>query len=609
MGITEELTKIIGENDSNQGVSDWLTTGILPLNYAMSGRYDGGFPVGRISEVYGPPSCLAAETYIRYDIRDRETGKRQNHKGGSIERLYERFHKIERKGKGYYQRDSTIESDFFVQSMDDDGFIRLNKVTDVLMNGEKECFRLTTKMGYSIVATADHRFFNGETYVKLQDLAPGDTVFIHNSTQLKYGKSSNVSRRAWMVKHHPVAPDKVVDGKYTYKRIGQSRAIKEAEMNGLSPEEYRERLNSGDIEGLVFLNKGDHVHHLDEDYNNDDPANLVIIGASEHGKLHMIERTDNMRYFVQPYQVVKVESVGVRKVYDIKMSDPFRNYVANKFVVHNCGKTLLATLAMIQTQKKGGIAALFDYEHAFSIDRALGLGLKADTDQWIYKQPRTAEEGFGMIQKMCEMVRRIDPERHVTVVVDSTASMVTEEEMKAGFDGVNMKTRLSLASFMSTGLKLLEGIISRTNVTMIFLNQVRDNPGVMFGDKETTPGGNAQKFYASLRVRLRKSEKVKAESGEVLGEHVHALVIKNKVYRPFVEAKYISSFTEGVDLVQTHIDALNDAGALGKTKGWMKLDGKSYRPTELAALCREDAALYDRLLGMFGSPVEEEATA
>lgn len=263
------------------------------------------------------------------------------------------------------------------------------------------------------------------------------------------------------------------------------------------------------------------------------------------------------------------------------------------------GKTLVATRAMIETQKKGGYAALFDYEHAFSIDRAVTLGLKNDASCWLYKQPTTAEQGFAMIQKLCEIMRNVDPARYLTVVVDSTASMVTKAELEAGFEDSNMKTRLSLASFMSAALKILEGIVSRTNTTMIFLNQVRDNPGVMFGDKETTPGGNAQKFYASLRVRLRKSGQIKDDEKRIIGEQIVAYTVKNKVYRPFVETVYISNFDMGVDLVATHINALAEMGKFGDSKGWLEFGGEKFRESKLIDRCRADEAFYQSILAMF----------
>ncbi len=269
------------------------------------------------------------------------------------------------------------------------------------------------------------------------------------------------------------------------------------------------------------------------------------------------------------------------------------------------GKTLLATMALIETQRRGGIAVLLDYEHAFSITRAEQLGLSSLPESWIYKQPATAEQGFAMIEKIAEIMQKHDPERYITVVVDSIASMVTEAELAAGFEEGNMKTRLSLAVAMSSSLKLLAGIVSRTNITMIFLNQTRDNPGVMFGDKETTPGGKAMKFYASLRVRLRKAGKIKDGDKDVTGEEVVAMTIKNKVFRPFVETKYASSFSEGIDLVSTHLTALQDMGLLGSTKGWVEFRGEKNRLKDLTELCRSDPEAYASLLALFTEPAVE----
>lgn len=273
--------------------------------------------------------------------------------------------------------------------------------------------------------------------------------------------------------------------------------------------------------------------------------------------------------------------------------------ITEVYGAESCGKTLLATMAMIETQRKGGAAVMMDFEHAFSIDRAIQLGLDPVAEKWIYKQPTTAEQGFVMAQKVCEIMNKHAPERHLTIVFDSIASMVTEDELKAGFVDGNMKTRLSLAVCMSSSLKILAGIVSRTNTTLIFLNQVRDNPGVMFGDKETTPGGKAMKFYASLRVRLRKGKKVEGEDGDVTGEQVMAATIKNKVYRPFVDTVYVSSFTEGIDLYETHVGALEEMGRLGTTKGWVEFDGKKMRRKELIAQARADKETYQRLLSMF----------
>jgi recombination protein RecA len=269
------------------------------------------------------------------------------------------------------------------------------------------------------------------------------------------------------------------------------------------------------------------------------------------------------------------------------------------FGAESCGKTLLATMAMIETQRRGGLAMLLDYEHAFSISRAKSLGMSDDREKWIYKQPETAEKGFQILEFVANEVRRQDSERHVTVVVDSVASMVTEADLKAGYEDVNMKSRLSLPVVMSDALKKLAALVNNTNVTLIFLNQTRANVGVLFGDKEKTTGGNALKFYASLRVKLSKIGKIKDDDGAIVGERVVAQVVKNKVFEPFRQCEYEGNFREGVNLYGSHINALQEMGLLGDKKGYVVVDGTSYRRKELEEKSRHDPALYARLLTLF----------
>lgn len=273
------------------------------------------------------------------------------------------------------------------------------------------------------------------------------------------------------------------------------------------------------------------------------------------------------------------------------------------------GKTLLATMAMIETQRKGGIAMFLDHEHAFSVSRAKKLGLDDGKTKWIYKQPMTAEESFIHIEKVANIVRDNDPERFVTVVLDSIASLVTKEELGTEYGDGNMRTRSSLSMVMSESLKKLASVVNKTNITLIFLNQVRDNPGVMFGDKQKTPGGNAMKFYASTRIKLSKGSKVKDKEGTIVGEEVTAEVVKNKVYEPFHTANYHSSFKEGVNLYTSHIAALEEHGVFGSSKGWYEFDGKKHQGIgNFEKHIRETAGAYDKLLDMF-KEIEGKAEA
>ena len=269
------------------------------------------------------------------------------------------------------------------------------------------------------------------------------------------------------------------------------------------------------------------------------------------------------------------------------------------FGASSAGKTLLATMACIETQKRDGLAVFLDHEHAFSLSRAVDIGLDDDRTKWIYKQPTTAEESFHAIEFISKTIRTGYPEKFVTVIVDSVASMVTKSEMDTNYGDENMKTRLSLPVVMSTCLKKLAAVVSKTNITLIFLNQTRDNPGVMFGDKKSTPGGNALKFFASVRISVSKIKKLIDKNKEFIGDMVKATVVKNKVGVPYKTATYQTSQTHGIDLTASHINALSDMGKLGSTKNFVEFEGKKYRKKELGIYLEENPEKEEDLLALF----------
>jgi len=269
----------------------------------------------------------------------------------------------------------------------------------------------------------------------------------------------------------------------------------------------------------------------------------------------------------------------------------------------SCGKTLLATNACIETQKRDGLAIFLDHEHAFSLSRGRKLGLSDDKNLWIYKQPTTAEESFKIIEYVANMIRTEYPDKYVTIIEDSVASMVTEEELNTEYGDENMRTRNSLPMLMSTALKKLSAVVSKTNITLIFLNQTRDNPGVMFGSKEKTPGGNSLKFYASVRIRLSKRGKITidgSKDGEIIGETVKAQTVKNKVYEPFKECDYTTHFKNGINLVISHIDEAVKLGIIEKSGAWYNFEGcKVQGKDKLIATFDSDPALYEAMLANF----------
>jgi recombination protein RecA len=248
-----------------------------------------------------------------------------------------------------------------------------------------------------------------------------------------------------------------------------------------------------------------------------------------------------------------------------------------------------------------------DFEHAFSISRAKQLGLIDDKDKWLYKQPETAEEGFKIIDAIVNAVRKYDIDKHITVVIDSVASMMTKEELEAGYDESNMKTKLSLAALLSASLKKIANLINKANITLLLLNQVRDNPGIMFGDKEKTAGGRAIKFYCSTRIKLSKSGKIKDANDKIIGETIVAQITKNKVYEPFNVCEYISDFVDGINLELTHLKDLKEKGYFGDIKGWYEFGGKKYREKDLLDLMKNDKNFYNEILKLYFSdtPIKE----
>lgn len=319
--------------------------------------------------IYGPGGCIDGGSFVQYQIRYAD-GTRANHKGGTIERLFERFHKLSRSGKGYYARPTTAQCEFYAPSVDEDGRIVQNRVLDVCRTGEKECYRLTTTNGYNIVATAAHRFYDGNKFVALHALTIGMPIALHTGTMEKSVGAPHVERKTFYVKAHPFAPMKYVD-RYAYRALVRSRAVVEANMNSMPLDAYIQRLNADKLDGLQFLSPNIEVHHSDEDALNDTLDNLQCLDKASHAHLHMQVRGGvAARYVTTQDAIASIEPVGIRTTYDLVMAPPFNNYVANKIVVHNSGKTTLA--ASITKSVFGAPAAYLDARGNPEVVRSYG---------------------------------------------------------------------------------------------------------------------------------------------------------------------------------------------------------------------------------------------
>ena len=226
------------------------------------------------------------------------------------------------------------------------------------------------------------------------------------------------------------------------------------------------------------------------------------------------------------------------------------------------GKTTVTLHAIAETQKLGGMAAFIDVEHALDPVYAKLLGV--DIDHLIVSQPDTGEQALEIMETLARS-GAID-----IVVLDSVAAMVTKAEIdgEIGDSFVGVQGRL-----MSAAMRKLTSVISKSNTVAIFINQVREKIGVMYGNPETTPGGRALKFYASVRIEVRKGEKI-VDDGEIIGYTTKCKVVKNKVAPPFKETQFDMIFGEGISRLGEIITMGEELGFIKKSGAWYSYNGE-----------------------------------
>ena len=312
----------------------------------------------------------------------------------------------------------------------------------------------------------------------------------------------------------------------------------------------------------------------------------------DFGKGSIMRRGDEQ---IENVDVIPTGSIGLNAALGVGGYPKGR--IIEIYGPESSGKTTLAIHAIAEAQKAGGIAAFIDAEHAF--DRFYAQKLGVDVDNLLISQPDNGEQALEIADQLIRSAA-ID-----IIVIDSVAALTPKKEIEGdmGDSAVGLHARL-----MSQALRKVTSTISKTNTTCIFINQLREKIGVMFGNPETTTGGNALKFYASVRLDIRRVTSIK-DGDNVIGNQVRVKVVKNKVAPPFRKAEFEITFGEGISKIGEIVDLGVEYGIIKKSGSWF-----SYGDSKLAQgrdatkqLLKDNPELCDELEAQIMEKLTEQA--
>lgn len=300
----------------------------------------------------------------------------------------------------------------------------------------------------------------------------------------------------------------------------------------------------------------------------------------QHGKGSIMRLGDN------PIVQVDVISTGSMAIdHCLGVGGVPRGRITEIYGPESSGKTTLALHVVAEAQKKGGYAAFVDAEHAFDAKYAKALGI--NTEEMLISQPDSGEQALEIAETLIRS-GALD-----VVVIDSVAALVPRAELDGDMGDSHMGLQ---ARLMSQALRKLTGIVNKTRTSVIFINQVREKIGVMFGNPETTTGGRALKFYASVRLDIRRIGAIK-KGDEVIGNRTKIKVVKNKVAPPFKEVEFNIMYGKGISRIAEILDMAVDHDIIEKRGSWYRYEGEPIGQGSDAAMqfLEEDAALCNKL--------------